>query len=259
MAEPPSFTRRYWDEVFHRTWAAWDDRQSLVVFALAVIGFLGYGAIAQDKTMVQVGGYLSIGYLAVQMLVLKPWEMWNDAKHEVASYRERLRPRISFVFDPDNIPYLQHFPHNDQTVRMYRVGIRNDSSAVIRHVRLVVESVAFLMDGVMCPPSTHHPIPVEHALNVMGINRPDGYVQLPPADERPTAYIDIAEQFSRNGVSAKHFSLCYATQLRAMLPVDIGPWVITLRAEGGGACARAKFITTQDDTGRIVLAPYGLL
>ena len=41
------------------------------------------------------------------------------------------------------------------------------SDDVIEGARAVLEDVVFLLDGVPCPLTTEHSLPIEHALNVM--------------------------------------------------------------------------------------------
>jgi hypothetical protein len=261
--DPTSFTRSYSAENWHRTWRDWEDRQNLVGFALLVLAFLGYGVISQDPTMAKIGIAVAAAYLAVRVCVITPRAMWNDSRRAINGYRDRLTPRMSFVFDPDNIPYLQHFPLSGAPagigLRMYRVGIRNESAEIINHVRVVVESVAFMMDGVECPPTTDHPIPIEHALNVMAIDSKDGMVNLAPGD-KPTAYIDVVEQLTDSqGLPHDRFSFCYATRHRVPLQL-LSTWSVWLRVEGGGTYARQRFLISREEgvIGKMLMMPHGL-
>jgi hypothetical protein len=162
------------------------------------------------------------------------------------------------VFDPENIPYVQEFPAgNEGGLRILRIGIRNDSSAIIRNARVVIESVVYVVDNVLCPPTPEHPVPIEHALNVMGIGNKDGFFNLAPGDG-PTAFVDVAEQRLYKKSPFEFFSFSYANRLRSELPLSIGPWLFTLRVEGGGTFAKRKFITGHDDAGKMVIRPYDL-
>jgi hypothetical protein len=61
---------------------------------------------------------------------------------------------------------------------MYRVGIRNDSTAIIRHVRVVVEAGTYIGNGQPVRRDPTQPVLIEHALNVMGIDEKHGKVDL---------------------------------------------------------------------------------
>jgi hypothetical protein len=259
--EELGFTRAYWLENVVRSFRDWESRDSLVGFLVLVVGIFGYGWVFDKPEVAGWALYLAGAYLGLMLFVITPWRMWDDSKREIGGFRERLKPRISFVFDPASVPYLQHFPLTVDRlvykVRMYRVGLRNDSAAPIKRARVVVESVDFLIDGVLNPPSTDNPVPVEHALNIMGMDRKDGFVTIAPGD-RPTAYVDFIEQWIQNNNPSKHFSLCYAVKVRA--PLQLLPsWVIGIRAEGAGTYARAKFVVTADASNQITVTPYSLL
>ena len=78
--------------------------------------------------------------------------MWRDAQVAVNGFRERLRPKLSFVYEPDIPPYLHEFRltakgREDQFVRLCRIGIRNDSAETIRRVRVVIKSVTYFRTG----------------------------------------------------------------------------------------------------------------
>ncbi|MBK5297891.1 MAG: hypothetical protein JJE40_12095 [Vicinamibacteria bacterium] len=257
---PTTFNKSYWAENWYRTWRDWEDRQALVGFALLVLALLGYGWIKDDPDMALIGVYVAGAYIALRIFVITPMAMWNDSRREINDFRDRLKPRMSFVFDPDNIPYLQQLPISNDGVelRIYRVGIKNDSLEIIRHVRVVVESVAFMLDGVACPPTTENTVPVEHALTVMALGSRDGMVDLAPGD-RPTAYFDVAEQrVDRRRTPYEHFSLCYATGYRVELQL-LRSWSVSLRVEGGGAYARQRFLISQEPEGwKLVMSPQSL-
>jgi hypothetical protein len=136
---------------------------------------------------------------------------------------------------------------------MWRIGIRNDSDAVIRRSRVVVESITYYKDGLPVPMSPDAPAPIEHALNVMGIDKKTGYVNLSPGD-RPTAYIDVVEQFIPDGHDPEQWmSLCYATGHRVRMHAG-AKWLVGLRAEGGTMFCRATIcIEGSEDQKEIVM------
>jgi hypothetical protein len=156
-----------------------------------------------------------------------------DLESELRRHRRQSEPTLELVFDPSRIPYLQRHPLSDGTqIRMYRVGIRNISDDVIEGARAVLEDLVFLLDGVPCPPTTEHSLPIEHALNVMGIDVRDGRFKLNPGDT-PSAFIDVVGQRGRDGIYMKSFSFCFAAGLSAPLQLDVdGPWLFRLRIEG---------------------------
>lgn len=253
MAKEGGFDRSYWAENWSRTYRGWREHQALFKFALVLMAITGFGWLSDEPRAVAGGLALAAIYLVAQFLVFTPARMWDDSTRALAELRDRLRPRVSLTFDPDSIPYQQHFGMADGRVcRLHRIGLRNESAAIIRHVRVVVERVCVLHDGKPVDLATTSPLPLEHALNVMGLDRKDGYANLAPGP-RPTAYVDVVEQFSADGKPGATFSLCYANRFRAPLRLDQGPWVITLRVEGGNAFAHAQFQTARNASGGIVL------
>jgi hypothetical protein len=233
----------------------------LAVF-LVIAG--GYGALTQDAKVARYGAYAALGYVALLMLVISPWQMWRDARAAIASYRERLTSRLSFVFEPDVPPYVQVFQvaTSDgvaRQIKLCRIGIRNDSDLIIRRVRVVVETVDWILDGKRGATTPEQGVLVEHALNVMGIDRKSGGVNLSPGD-RPTAFVDVAEQWDHpDGRPESYMSPCYATRHRT--PVSLGArskWVLGLRAEGGGTYCRTKVSIDVSASGRMEMRPYSL-
>ena len=177
-----------------------------------------------------------------------------DLEAKVRRDRRQSEPILELVFEPDKIPYLQTHPLPDGTqIRMYRVGIRNTSGDVIEGARAVLEEVVFLLDGVPCPPTTEHSLPIEHALNVMGEDVKDGRFKLNSGD-RPSAFIDVVGQRRQDGIYMKSFSFCYATGFGAMLQLDVdGPWLFRLRIEGGAKPINASFTVGLDERGLMVM------
>jgi hypothetical protein len=264
MAEPtPERILGYWRENIRRSLQDWEGREPMIGLLVFVLIALGYGVVTSDPAVTRFGAVCALGYVALLMLVVTPWQMWRDSQATIIQYRERLRPRLSFVFEPDVPPYLARFVLKvpgrlDRIVRLYRVGIRNDSAEIIRRVRVVIESIAYIKDGNAVPPSPDQPALIEHALNVMAIDKKTGTVSLSPGD-RPTAYIDVVEQFTPEGAQPEQWmSLCYATGHRTPMHAR-GRWILGLRAEGGGTYCRARFVIDGSEMAKdIVMSPYGL-
>jgi hypothetical protein len=253
MPHKDGFDQSYWAENWSRTYRGWREHQALFKFGLVVLAIMGLGWLSDEPKAVAGGLVLAAVNLVAQFLVFTPAQMWDDSTRAVAELRDRLRPRVSFVFDPETIPYQQHFGMTDGRVcRLHRIGVRNESAAIIKHVRVVVERVCVLDDGKPVDLATTSPLPLEHALNVMGIDRKDGYANLAPGP-RPTLYVDVVEQFSAGGRPDATVSLCYANGFRAPLRLDQGPWVITLRVEGGNAFAHTQLQTDRNASGSVVL------
>jgi hypothetical protein len=234
----------YWQENLRRMLHDWEGREKMIGLAVLVGTALGYGVLFDKPEIAKLGAVGAVAYLALLVLVLNPWRMWRDSQQTISDYRERLVPRLQFVFEPDVPPYLQHFPLRqparvDQRVRMWRIGVRNVSADVVKRVRVVVESVAFIRDGQPVPASPDAPAPIEHALNVMGIDRKPGTFNVSPGD-LPGMYVDVVEQMTAEGKNPDDWmSLCYASGHRVRILAK-AKWVIGLRAEGGGTYCRAR-------------------
>jgi hypothetical protein len=254
MEQRDRFAGSYWAENWERTYRRWKDRQDLVKFAILLFFVAGLGWLVDQPALNALGLMVAGLYLMARVLVITPAEMWDDATRTIAGFKDRLRPRLSVVFKPSDLPYQQHFPMADGRIcRLHRIGIQNESAAVIRNVRAVVEAVVFVSNGEQFQLATTSPLPLEHALNVMGLDRRSGFFDLAPGP-RPTAYVDLVEQWASSGRPEPRFSLCYANRFRSPLQLDVGPWVITVRVEGGRAFAHAQFVTSRDASGNIVLS-----
>jgi hypothetical protein len=282
------YDRMVWRHAARRTkkWFREQLKAELVgMGAIFLVTFVSTQGSPVERIVAGILSALGLFLLAGLLMLLwhsamAPAEIYahrNSRRRQLHSYvktarvRERLAvealelravPKLSIVFDPDNIPYLQHFPYNNTAeafsgqIRMYRIGIQNDGVETIKDARVLLESFAFLMDGVECPPSTEHSLPVEHALNVMGHDTKDGTFDLRPGD-RPTAHIDLLEQpIAADGNPLNLFSPCYASRHRVPLYLTVPSWVISVRAEGGNTFARRRFFVSKDGSGRVVVSPY---
>jgi hypothetical protein len=258
MADKDIWHHSYWHENIRRSLRDWEGREVVIGLLLIVLTALGYGVVRDDPNVTRMAAIAAIGYVAILMFVVSPWQMWRDAQVTVNGYQERLKPKLSFVYQPDVPPYLQVFVLKqsgalDRQVRICRIGIRNDSAETIRRVRVAIESVTYIRDGQAVPPDPKQPALIEHALNVMGIDKKSGMVNLSPGD-RPTAYIDVVEQFTPESHPPDQWmSLCYATGHRTPM-YTLAKWVIALRAEGGSTYSRAKVsIEASKDNPEIVM------
>jgi hypothetical protein len=139
--------------------------------------------------------------------------------------------------------------------RRYRVGIRNESSIVIPNVRVVLESVEYHSGDEISGPTPEHPLLIEHALNVMGLDDKHGRVDVAPND-RPTAFVDVIAQTLHDDESGDWMSPCYASGHYTTM-FTRGKYVFGLRADGGGTFSRSRFVieATLEDR-RIRMLPY---
>lgn len=255
----------YWRQNLKRSLTDWKERNAVVGLLIVVASAFGYGIYAEDPAVVKWSAVAGAGYIALLLFVVTPRRMWRDSQVEIAEYKERLKPQLSFVFQPDTVPYLNHFPLYQGQItigkmRLWRVGIRNDSALVIKRVRVVIESITFFRDdGTAVPASVDTPIVLEHALNVMGRDKKSGLISLSPGD-RPTAFVDFVEQkISEDGKKPSQWmSPCYATGHRTLISAR-HKWIMTLRMEGGGSYRRASFVIEgSDKLPLITVRPHGL-
>lgn len=235
----------YWKENLRRTFRDYEDRSTVIGILAIVLAAFGYGHLTDDPGVAKLTATIIVAYLLAQLLIVTPARMWIEARGKIANYQDRLAPRLSFAFDPSVPPYCARYVRSvsggrDGELWIYRVGIRNESAATIKSVRVVVESAQYVVGGVVVEPSPRQPVLVEHALNVMGIDKKDGTFNLSPGD-RPTAYVDVVQQDIVDGEPEASVSLCYATKFRTAMAAHDGSWMITLRAEGGNASRRATF------------------
>jgi hypothetical protein len=247
--------RGYWRENFRRLLHDWDQRETLIGLVVLVVTALGYGVIAQNPTVVKWSTFAVLVYVVLLLFVITPKQMWDEAQAAIVAYEDRLKPNLSFVFEPDRAPFLQTFLLSAEQpdrlvriVRLYRVGVRNESAVAIDRVRVVIESATYFRGGQAVPRSPKQPVILEHALNIMGRDKKSGLVSVAPGD-RPTAYFDVVEQISpANGPTSRFISPCYATGHRTALAAD--KWVFCLRVEGGGAYSRVNAVVTASEQER---------
>ncbi len=147
--------------------------------------------------------------------------------------------------EADTLPYVQELYQqevDDLAIkrRVCRIGVVNDSRAVVPDVRVMLES---LTSGRPLRAATPEPpVVLEHALKVMGIDNKTGRVDVLPGD-LPTAFFDVAVQDvdTGTGTGGAWWSPCYASGHRLDLPL-LTRYVLGLRVEGGGTSLRAGFI-----------------
>ena len=218
----------------------------------SVLIAFGYGRFVDDPAVAKYIAGGTILYLAISLFVISPWLMWNKSQREIATFRERLRPRLSLVCDQDKAPYcqLQRVPKLGPAT-ILRVGILNESDAVIKDVRVVVESFEFLTADGQSPATTSNILPVEHALRVMGRDdAKDGLTDVMPGD-RPTAFVDLAMQATPIGQPpSKTTYILYAAQLDVSVNAEPG-CLVTLRVEYGGPC-HSKTLILEGGVGSVI-------
>jgi hypothetical protein len=168
----------YWKENIRRSLKEWAPWKTLIGLVGPILVLLGYDWLADEPSTRVVLISALFAYLAVQVLVTSPWSMWDDAKTEIAAYRDRLTPRLSLVFDEKVPPF--HQVHITQDVpliqlRQFRVGVRNESDAVIKGVRVVLESLTpYYSSDSPLHSGPEQPGLIEHPLNVMGSDKKSG-------------------------------------------------------------------------------------
>jgi hypothetical protein len=251
----------YWKENFRRSFKMWEGREFMIGLLVILITAFGYGVYTDQPGMARGFAITALVYVCFLLLIQSPWQMWNDSQRRINRYRAQLQPQVRFVFEPDVPPYLQHFQLNIPgqravVIRLYRIGIRNESAAIIKRVRVVIESLEHTIDDVALPRKPDQPVLVENALNVMGIDSKNGRVDLSPGD-RPTAYFDVVEQrLPDNQTPEPYLSPCYATRHRTPVSMTRSRLLLRLRVEGGTTYRIAKVAIELGRDGRIVMTPY---
>lgn len=155
----------------------------------------------------------------------------------------RLTPRLEIVFGGDERPYLQerrvqHEQSGEEFLeRVYRVGVRNLSDAVIPGVRVVLED---------CDPGRQLIYP-EHMLGVMDVALLPGRADVAPG-VHPTAFFDIVmESVALATNAAPDISIMYLAAGARQTPLPFNEYRFTLRAEGGGAAIRKVLVVRKLD------------
>jgi hypothetical protein len=255
-----AFERDYWAENWRRTLARWQDRQSLVRFALLLLTILGFGWIKNEPLITVLGLSAAVFYLLLRFCVFTPMSMWQDATSAIAEYKDQNTPRLRLVFRPEKLPYIQEQRLVESghvyTDRRYRVGIQNDSGIVIQNVRVVLETFHQLYDdGTLHEAKPDQPVLIEHALNIMGWDTKTGLVDVAPGD-RPTAFVDVVVQPVGDDGTGDWMSPCYASGHLTMI-FSRASFVLGLRVEGGGTRNRAQFeIGATLENRRMVMIPF---
>src|SRR5258708_143289 len=121
--------------------------------------------------------------------------------------------------------------------RRYRVGVRNASRTVVSKAQVVLEN---------CEPSDAPGIHLEHALQVMG-HPGMSEVSVQPGDGASAFFDVIYDELLDGKLRDNAFGICYAAKVRS-LAIPRGPYVLTLRVEGGGMQSRKKFRVFQEPT-----------
>jgi hypothetical protein len=233
---------RYWLENVKLAFSEWRVGNSFVALIVALLVAFGYEA-AREPAFVRAVAWFGVLYILGLLLTLTPQRMWIQAQRRIHELEEQAKPQLQLIFEPDKPPFLQEV--NDGAAgnpweRRYRVGIRNDSSQVIRDVRVVLESFDQLIDGELHPTQFDQPIFIEHALNIMGRDNSEGLVDVAPGD-RPTAYADvIAQRLNSDRTEGDWMSPCYPGTLGTAI-FSRATFVFVLRVEGGGTFSRARF------------------
>src|SRR5206468_11564750 len=121
---------RYWIENFKRTVRDVGDRQVIAGMAAMLIGAFGYSQPYDRPDIQSFASIVGTVYIAMLLLFVTPQRMWDESQAVIKVHEERLKPRLSFVFEPAALPYFQVFEVRDDAgrtvpIRIQRVGIRN--------------------------------------------------------------------------------------------------------------------------------------
>ena len=124
-------------------------------FAVALGIAFGYEYLSEDPSISRWLAFAALAYAGVLLLVITPQRMWVNSQENVKKLEDLAKPNLRIVFEPDTPPYLQEVflgqPVHAAWERRYRIGIRNESSQVIRNVRVVLESFQQLFEGEVRP------------------------------------------------------------------------------------------------------------
>jgi hypothetical protein len=237
--------KAFWHENLRRMVSDWESVELMGGFFVLFVSAAGYGALVNNEQLAWVGTTAAVAYIVLHLLMFGPVKMWSESQDRIESLEGRLKPRLRLVFHPDRLPYLQEFRVEEVghvvKHRLFRVGIQNDSDVVIRNVRVVLESFTqILANDETFPASVESHVLIEHALNVMGLGRKSGLVDVAPG-RGPTAFVDVVDQTSYDtNPHGDWMCIEYATNIRTSI-FSRGTYRLTLRVEGGGTSSVQAF------------------
>jgi len=178
---------------------------------------------------------------------IEVWRLHEGTFTKFVDYSKKQFPSkvesnlIEILFDPERKPYFEEqpkaaLPGGLMVDKRFRVGIRNNGSAVIHHARLVLEN---------CEPSDSPGVHLGHALQVMGEPQGTGEFSIHPA-ETPSAFIDVVYDETVGGrLHGNAFGLCYAAPVISHAILR-GSYVLTLRLQADGMQSRKRFDIHQE-------------
>jgi hypothetical protein len=168
------------------------------------------------------------------------------ARKSIADNEERHRPKLRFHFAGRVATYYQEAVlYRDDNVqvndRLFRVGVVNDSTDIIRDVHVLLEG---------CSSPGGEAIFLNHRLGVMG--REQDSVDVSPGAQ-PTVFFDVVEQQEPIGSSEPgEMFFCYSN-LTLRQPLRRIARTFTLLVQGGGSDDRINFQLMRGSDGRIQL------
>ena len=167
------------------------------------------------------------------------------AQATIAGHETRLRPKLHFRFEVGRKQtyYQEGFvgPVNGKMLkdRLYRVGVVNDSTAVIPGVQVLLDE---------CSGPGDEPVYLSHRLGVMG--RDEDTVDIPPGST-PTVFFDVAEQQeASDSTEPGDMFFCYSN-LSLRQPLKRIQRTFTLLVQGGGVEDRISFVLGRGSDGTI--------
>jgi hypothetical protein len=244
----------FWKEVLRRTLHEYESRESMIGFVLLFLVAAGYGRAINDDYLAWSFSLAAVAYVAFHLALVTPQRMWTESQAALRNLEDRQKPRLRIVFEPDALPYLQHFLTNEGNTerpvlvrhRIYRVGILNESTVTIRRVRVVLESFEQITgaagaEGII-QAGPDHPVLIEHAFSVMGLDHKHGLVDVAPSQHgKPTAFVNIVDQFmNSDGTEGDFMYFKYGTPVSVPL-FTRATYRIGLRVEGAGTASHGVF------------------
>jgi hypothetical protein len=196
-------------------------------FLLPLAALFVYGvAKANWEQHNEIVGRLATEASQVRSSLASNQTFLQEARKHVAAYEERLRPKLRLVFGGRVPTYYQESLVIDRSGatlndRLFRVGVVNDSSAVIKDVQVLLEG---------CSSPGGEPVYLKHRLGIMG--RKEDTVDVPPGSE-PSVYADVVEQQELTNAPPGPIFICYST-LNLRAPLSPISRTMTLVAQGGG-------------------------